>query len=90
MITLSELHAEKARLVKQRDSAAAVYNQVCGAIMQTDALIARAEAAEKTAANNNAAAEIVADAVRQDANREMERAMRSGRIPSSPEPPEAA
>lgn len=50
MITLTELQAEKARLVKQRDNAATIFNQVCGAIMQTDALIARAEAAEKAAA----------------------------------------
>lgn len=60
MITLPELEADKARLLKQRDNAAAVFNQVCGAIMQTDALIARAREAEQKTATLHDIAERVA------------------------------
>lgn len=48
MITLSELQAEKARLARQEANAIAVLHQVRGAMMQTDALIARAEKAQQS------------------------------------------
>lgn len=47
MITLDDLRAEKDRLAKQENNAIAVLHQVRGAMMQTDALIAKAE--KKTA-----------------------------------------